>query len=121
MNWLDQIEHPWLTYVIQTPLGERIARGAVFREGQVTVDFAVVGSWSLSGARLMLGGLSRFPGVASWMPSALSNQLGALSGMLRAGTRVLVDKDGAAARLVRTAVSWPRPARPSAHEFANVV
>jgi hypothetical protein len=121
VNWLDQIERPWLTYVIQTPLGERIARGAVFREGQVTVDFAVVGRWSLPGAVLLLGALSRFPALASWIPSALSNQLAALSGMLRAGTRVLVDKDGAAARLVRTAVSWPRPTPPSEREFADVV
>ncbi len=120
VNWLDQIERPWLTYVIQTPLGERIARGAVFREGQVTVDFAVVGKWSLPGATLLLGLLSRFPRVASWMPSVLSNQLAALSGMLRAGTRVLVDKDGAAGRLARTAVSWPRRAPPSEREFADV-
>jgi hypothetical protein len=46
-----------------TRAGERIARGAVFREGQVTVDFAVVGRWSLPGAMLLLGALSRFPGV----------------------------------------------------------
>jgi aminoglycoside 6-adenylyltransferase len=121
VDWLDQIERPWLTYVIQTPLGERIARGAVFREGQVTVDFAVMGRWSLPGAMILLGVLSRFPGVASWMPSTLSNQLAALSGMLKAGTRVLVDKDGAAARLARTAVSWPRPRRPSEREFGDVV
>ncbi|HXJ35277.1 MAG TPA: aminoglycoside 6-adenylyltransferase [Candidatus Eisenbacteria bacterium] len=121
VSWLEQIEHPWLTYVIQTPLGGRIARGAVFREGRVTVDFAVVGRWSLPGAMVLLGALSRFPGIASWLPSLLSNQLAALSGMLRAGTRVLVDKDGAATRLARTTVSWPRPTRPSEREFAGVV
>jgi aminoglycoside 6-adenylyltransferase len=76
---------------------------------------------SFPGAMLLLGVLSRFPGVAPWIPSALSNQLAALSGMVRAGTRVLVDKDRAAARLARTAVSWPRPTRPSEREFADVV
>jgi aminoglycoside 6-adenylyltransferase len=121
VNWLDQIERPWLTYVLQTPLGERIARGAVFREGQITVDFAVVGRWSLPGAMLLLGALSRVPALASWIPSVLANQLAALAGMLRAGTRVLVDKDGAAARLGRMAVSWPRSTRPSEREFADVV
>jgi hypothetical protein len=62
--WLDQIERPWLSYVIQTPLGERVARGAAFREGQVTVDFAVLGRWSLPAGMLLLRALSRFPGVA---------------------------------------------------------
>src|SRR5262249_25027289 len=35
--------------------------------------------------------------------------------------RVLVDKDGAAGRLARTAVSWPRRAPPGEREFAEVV
>lgn len=119
--WLDRIEPPWLTYVIQTPLGDKIARGAIFRGGRVTVDFAFVGRWSLPAGIVLLGALSRSPGLASWLPSVLQNQLAALARMVRAGTRALVDKDGVAARLGRTVVSWPRRTPPSEREFADVV
>jgi len=100
-DWLCKIATPWLTFLERTPEGDAHERRVLF-EGGLDVDFLPT---SLASFEQMLR--EGFPSVEA--------------DMLRRGVRVLVDKEGLAARLAAVQLGPPPGAQRTALEFANVV
>lgn len=122
-GWLQDLGHPWLTYVETPPLGgaEQRERRVVF-EGGVEVDFAVVASREMRLAAHILAALRRVPSAVRFLPNRISDQLGAITEVLRRGMRILEDKDGTAARLQRVVIHRrPPPHPPTEREFLAAV
>ena len=117
VNWLGGLGHPWLTYIETPPLGGagQRERRVVF-EGAVEVDFAVVASRDMRVAAYVLAGLRRFPPAVRLLPKRFAERLGALPEVLWRGMRILVDKDGTAARLQRLAPQFRPPHRPPSED-----
>jgi aminoglycoside 6-adenylyltransferase len=123
MDWLEGLGDPWLTYIETPPLGgaEQRERRVVF-EGAVEVDFAVVASRDMRLAVYILTALRRFPLAVRLLPKRFAERLGALPEVVWRGMRILVDKDGTAARLQRLAPHLrPRRRPPSENDFLALV
>jgi len=120
-GWLHDLGRPWLTWLIENPVGSRNVLHAVF-DGPVVVDFAVVSSLETRWASPLLRLLARAPKVVERLPRGLSAQIEAWFEIQRRGRPlVLLDKDGSASRLYGGRVP-PRVSRPpSPRDFAEVV
>src|SRR5438270_3518583 len=96
-DWVAELGQPWLTFVEPTAVGNERERRVLY-EGAVDVDFAILPRDVVE--QLVEGGL----------PEEIQS-------VLRRGARVLIDRDGLAARLV--AAVGPAPPRhlPSEAEF----
>ena len=118
-DWLKDVGHPWLTYVETPPLGgpEQRERRVVF-EVAVEVDFAVVASRDMRLAAYILAALRRFPLAVRALPGRIVDGLGAATEVLWRGMRILVDKDGTAARLQRLIHRPPPRHPPSENDWA---
>lgn len=119
--WLSEIEEPWLTYPIPSPSGGERARGAVFRDGRATIDFAFLGIPALRAGSALLRLFSRYPEASRRLPPPLAEGLGILARMLRQGTNVLLDKDGGLTRLAARPGRWPIRRHPAPAEFLSAV
>ena len=121
-DWLKDVGHPWLTYVETPPLGgpEQRERRVVF-EVAVEVDFAVVASRDMRLAAYVLAALRRFPLAVRALPGRIVDGLGAATEVLWRGMRILVDKDGTAARLQRLIHRPPPRHPPSENDFLALV
>ena len=121
-DWLKDVGHPWLTYVETPPLGgpEQRERRVVF-EVAVEVDFAVVASRDMRLAAYILAALRRFPLAVRALPGRIVDGLGAATEVLWRGMRILVDKDGTAARLQRLIHRPPPCHPPSETDFLGLV
>jgi hypothetical protein len=86
-EWIGEIEEPCLSYIIKTRVGEQMARGAIFREGIATVDFAILGRPSLLAALLLLRAFSRFPSLSPLLPRPFHGQMELFARMMIGGTR----------------------------------
>lgn len=104
-EWLENIGNPWLTFLEPTGTGGDVERRALF-EGGLDVDFAITPNDEFE--QLVQGGLESAPDVLD---------------IVRRGTRVLLDKDGAVAQLARRArsIETPPPQPPTQAEFLEVV
>lgn len=100
-GWLHHVGEPLLTFVEPTPDGVGHERRVLFAGG-LDVDFVPD---PVAGLRQML---------ADGLPPDDAD-------MIRRGVRVLVDKDGLAARLVGSTVDPPTYLPPSEPEFLNLV
>ncbi len=120
-QWLSEIEEPWFTYPIKSPIGQDQARGAVFRDGQATIDFAFLSTHALRAASSILWLFSRYPRISRKLPLPFASALGILARMLQQGTNVILDKDGALTRLAARQIRWPRQVRPTSDEFLSSV
>jgi len=120
-TWLRDIGSPWMDYLIETQIGARNVRHAVF-EGAVCVDFAIVSSVETRWASPILRLVARYPQLIRLLPSGLATQVAAWFQILRKGAPlVLVDKDGAAARMMHVPVDKPLQRPVTEREFSNVV
>lgn len=109
-EWIREIEEPYIGYVIKTPLGEGLARGAIFRDGLATIDFAILGRSSLLAATLLLRAFSWRPSLSRLLPPPFYGQMEAFARMISGGARVLLDKDRLITRLTGYEIAW-RPHR----------
>jgi aminoglycoside 6-adenylyltransferase len=99
-GWLAALGDRWLTYLDETPVGNRTERRAVFA-GAVEVDFVVLSILEMRLAVHALETFRRLPRLARLLPARRLHQLDAVSDIVRRGMRVLIDKDGLATRLQR--------------------
>lgn len=119
--WLRDIGSPWMDYLIETQIGARNVRHAVF-EGAVCVDFAILSSLETRWASPMLRLVAWYPRLMRLLPSGLATQAAAWFQILRKGAPlVLVDKEGAAARMTHIPVDKPVRRPITEREFSNVV
>jgi hypothetical protein len=120
-RWLSEIEEPWFTYPIKSPIGQEQARGAVFRDGQATIDFAFLGTHALRASSAVLWLFSRYPRTSRKLPVPFASALGILARMLQQGTNVVLDKDGALTGLAARQIRWPLRSPPTSDEFISSV
>ena len=106
-DWIENVGNPLLTFVEPTSTGDDMERRVLFK-GMLDVDFAIIPKRR---AQQLLQG-----GVPPETAAQISNVFGR-------GMRVILDKDGMAAKLRKTISSiettTPRP--PTQHEFLEVV
>ena len=100
-DWLCEIGTPWLTFLERTPEDDAYERRVLF-EGGLDVDFVPT---SLASFEQML---------REGLPPAEAD-------MLRRGVRILVDKEGLAARLTAPELGPPPAAPPAELDFTNAV
>jgi hypothetical protein len=118
--WLDELEpQPLFSFTYGSPVGGHTVRQAVY-DSPLVVDLAVVSrkQVALSGAAIAL--IGRFPRLRNALSSQLAEQLDSWLRITGRGTRVLMDKDGLAARMTRS-VGPERVAPPSKARFLNTV
>lgn len=123
-EWLRQLGEPVLTCTFSTVVGARALRAADFdgAEGPLHVDFAMVGSLEARWGSLLLRLLARRPGARRLLPRTLRDEVAAWFEALRKGSpRVLVDKAGAASRMVGIVPPPADRSAPTAADFAEVV
>jgi aminoglycoside 6-adenylyltransferase len=100
-DWLEHVGVPWLTFLEPTATGGRVERRVLF-EGGLDVDFVP--------AALELA--QQFA-AQGWPPE--------IAGVIRRGARVVLDKDGLAARLDLAPGAPSHTQPPSRDEFLNLV
>ncbi|MEM2906282.1 MAG: aminoglycoside 6-adenylyltransferase [Candidatus Bathyarchaeia archaeon] len=100
-EWLENIGNPWLAFLEKTATGEEWERRVLF-EGGLDVDFAI-----LSAGKIQQILRHEIP------PEAAD--------IFRPGMRVLLDKDGVAAKLSASAPRQASPRPPTRDEFLEVV
>ena len=99
-DWLENVGNPWLTFIEPT-LGGGMERRVMF-EGGLDVDFALT--------------------PVEWCQQAVITGLPPdVADMIRRGVRVIVDKDGWAARLLQMPTDVPLVSPPTQAEFLEVV
>jgi len=106
-DWIENVGNPLLTFVEPTPTEDDVERRVLF-EGMLDVDFALIPKRKAQ--QLLQGGIP--PEIAA----QISNVFGR-------GMRVILDKDGMAAKLRKTisSIENPTPRPPTQHEFLEVV
>ena len=115
-GWVRALGEPWLTYVETAPTGGGQPERRVVLAGGVEVDFAVVSSRLMRLGAWVVAALRAAPRAARLVPRGLAEQLAVMHDIFGRGMRVLVDKDGTAARLQR----FVAPPPPSAADRARV-
>jgi aminoglycoside 6-adenylyltransferase len=121
-DWLKNIGDYWLTLLEPTPTGGRMERRVLF-EGVLDVDFAVIPYGRVRQAARFLPVLRRFPLLFRLLPKGMAQRiredLADAANIFGRGLRVLVDKEGLAARLPLV-FAEARPYRPpTQREFLN--
>jgi len=121
-DWLKSIGEYWLTFLEPTPTGGRMERRVLF-EGALDVDFAVIPHGRVRQAARFLPLLRRFPLLFRLLPKGMAQRiredLADAANIFGRGLRVLVDKEGLAAKLPQV-LAEARPYRPpTQREFLN--
>lgn len=124
-DWLGAMGTVWVTFVEETAVGGGRERRVLFAGGQ-DVDFAIFPTDLFRHLARLLWLRRLRPAyalVARDDRRRAEVALAAFGSVVRRGVRVLVDKDGAATRVVRTAKELPAPvaAPPSEAEFLEAV
>jgi aminoglycoside 6-adenylyltransferase len=122
--WIRELDEPVLTCSFSTVVGARAVRSADFdgRDGPLHVDFALVGALEARWAGLLLRLLARRPGAIRFVPWTLRSEIHSWFEALRKGSpRVLVDKGGAASRMVGIVPPPADRTAPTAAGFAEIV
>jgi aminoglycoside 6-adenylyltransferase len=106
-DWIEKVGNPLMTFVEPTSGGDDMERRVLF-EGMLDVDFAII---PMRKAQQLLQG-----GVPPEIAAQTSNVFGR-------GMRVILDKDGIAAklRMIVSSIETPAPSPPTQHEFLEVV
>jgi aminoglycoside 6-adenylyltransferase len=123
-DWLKNIGEHWLTLLEPTPSGGGMERRVLF-DGARDVDFAVFPYDRFRWAARFLPLLRRFPLLFRLLPKAMAQRirddLADAANVFGRGVRVLVDKQGLAAKLPLV-VAEAQPYHPPAQrEFLNAV
>jgi aminoglycoside 6-adenylyltransferase len=123
-NWLKNIGEYWFTFLEPTPTGGRMERRVLF-EGALDVDFAVIPYGRIRQAARFLPMLRKFPLLFRLLPKGMAQRiredLADAANIFGRGLRVLVDKEGLAAKLPLV-FAEARPYRPpTQREFLNAV
>jgi len=123
-DWLKNIGEYWLTFLEPTSTGGETERRVLF-EGALDVDFAIVPHARIGLAVRLVPLLRRFPALRRLLPKGVSQRIrediAATADAYLRGVRVIVDKDGLAAKLplIFAEAQLYRP--PVQREFLNAV
>jgi aminoglycoside 6-adenylyltransferase len=118
-DWLGELASVWLTTLGQTVAGgpERF----VLFEGGRAVDFVTIPTGRIKQMVRLLLILRRFPKLQRLMPRGARQELTIAADLFGRGFRVLLDKDGLAARLPLLRSHTSRPGAPTQAEFLDVI
>jgi aminoglycoside 6-adenylyltransferase len=116
-DWLEQLGHPWITFLEGTIVGALERR--VLYEGALDVDFNFFTPEWLQ--RLLIEVAAGAEGVNSDVRVQPRHEVAVAASVLRRGVRVLLDKDGTAAALLPVSEVRPAARPPEEAEFLNVV
>jgi aminoglycoside 6-adenylyltransferase len=123
-DWLKNIGDFWLTFLEQTPTGDDMERRVLF-EGGLDVDFAITPYSRIRQAARFLPILRRFPVLFRLLPKGMAQQIredvAEAATVFGRGARVLVDKDGLAAKLPLVLAEAQPYRPPTQREFLNAV
>jgi aminoglycoside 6-adenylyltransferase len=121
-DWLKNIGDYWLTFLEPTPTGSGVERRVLF-EGARDVDFAVFPHDRFRQAARFLPLLSRFPLLFRLLPKGMAQRIrqdvADAANVFGRGVRVLVDKEGLAAKLPQVLAEAPPYRPPTQREFLN--
>jgi aminoglycoside 6-adenylyltransferase len=123
-DWLENVGRYWLTFLEPTATGSGMERRVLF-DGARDVDFAVTPYDRVRQAARFLPILRRFPILFRALPKGTARRIredvAEAAQVLGRGVRVIVDKDGLAAKLPLV-LAQAQPYRPPAqHDFLNAV
>ena len=123
-DWLKNIGEYWLTFLEPTATGGRMERRVLF-EGALDVDFAVIPHGRVRQAARFLPLLRRFPLLFRLLPKGMAQRiredLADAANIFGRGLRVLVDKEGLAAKLPQVLAEAQPYRPPTQREFLNAV
>ncbi|MBN1978047.1 MAG: aminoglycoside 6-adenylyltransferase [Anaerolineae bacterium] len=123
-DWLENIGHPWITFIERTGTGDEKEHRVLF-EGGLDVDFIPLPAKKMRSLARLLQTRERFPKTLSLLPRSLSKEaaqgIAAFSEVARRGVKVLVDKDGIAESLLAAITVAPAPNPPTQDKFLNLV
>ena len=119
-EWLDLIDPPPLfSWTYQSPVGGQTVRQAIYG-GPLVVDIALVSSVQAVLLGTAVLGLSQFSAVRRHLPVSLSLQFEAWLAITDRGTKVLLDNQGVAKRMVASVAEAP-PKVPTQRMYLNNV
>jgi aminoglycoside 6-adenylyltransferase len=123
-DWLENIGNPWVTFIEKTGTGEARERRVLF-EGGLDVDFVLLSRRKIQLLTRFLRDRERFPALFRILPKTVVQQVSqgvaAFSDIVRRGTRVLLDKDGIAERLMLVNADVPSSHPPAQNEFLDLI
>lgn len=113
-EWIKEMGNPLLTFIEATGTGDEKERRVLY-EGMLDVDYSLI---PFSRVEPLLALTEHQPAMA--VPPGMAVEL---SNVFGRGMRVILDKDGIAARLQAfiSAIGVPTPQKPSEEEFLEVV
>ncbi len=119
-DWLAHFGKLWVSSLGQVVSGDR-ERFALF-EGGLAVDFVVIPSSKAKLLARFLPILRRFPGLPRLLPRGTARELTLAAGLFGRGFRVILDKEGFAAKLPDLlAAHTAAPSPPTPAEFLQVI
>jgi aminoglycoside 6-adenylyltransferase len=120
-TWLDAIDpSPLFTWTYRPPFGRDAVHQAIY-EGPLVVDLAPISKTKTVLTGLSVEAVHRLPILRRALPG-LASQLDTWLSVASRGTKVLLDKDGVAERMVRRAGTRPHAVKPPGQgEFRNSV
>jgi len=123
-NWVKNIGDYWLTFLEPTATGSGMERRVLF-EGGLDVDFAIAPSSRIRQAARLLPILRRFPVLFRLLPKGMAQRIeedvAEAAHVFGRGIRVIVDKDGLAAKLPLVFAETQAQRPPTQHDFLEVV
>jgi Streptomycin adenylyltransferase len=120
LNWLDLIDpHPLFSWTYRSPVGGEMVGQAIY-DGPLVVDIALVSSVQAFLLGLAVMSLSRLSVLRRHLPASLTLQLETWLAITARGTKVLLDKDGLAKRMVFP-VAAAAPRIPTQESYLNAV
>lgn len=118
-HWLDEISPaPVFSWTYRSPIGRQTIRQVVY-DGPLVVDVSMTSRTQAIMSGSAASAFKRLPALRRAFP-LIAEQLDAWSGITRRGTRIVLDKDGVAARMTQTANDRLLIA-PAETEFLNCV
>ena len=118
-DWLERFGNIWVTNRGSILSGDP-ERFALF-EGGLAVDFVVMGRGRARQFALLLPVLRRFPGLLPLLPAKARQEIRLAAQLFGRGFRVVVDKDGFAAKIHLLIALASGPPPPSQAEFLEVI
>jgi len=123
-DWLGNIDDYWLTFLEATATGGETERRVLF-QGALDVDFPILPHSRTRLAVRVVPLLRRFPVLRRLLPKGVSRRIrddiAATADSYRRGFRVIVDKDGLAAKLPAIFAEAQPYRAPTEIEFREVV
>jgi aminoglycoside 6-adenylyltransferase len=123
-DWLENVGHPWITFLEKTGTGDERERRVLF-EGGLDVDFAIIPKKRVQQLVQLLRIRKRLPRLLRLIPEEKVQQItqgiAGFSDVARRGMRVLLDKDEIASHLKQVTAETTAPRPPTENEFLEAI